>query len=506
MNVELFGCSGGMALGFRQAGIEFHVVVDASEHACRSYRQNLGRRPRQMDARDFLEKLKRGWRPYGKRWSGCDLLVADPPCTPWSRAGKRLGQDDERDMLAVTMSIIEVLRPARWVIANVPGLDDAGHWDSVVKPVIGHTAVRLGYCVDYASLNAANYGVPQTRVRPFWFAHRAGTACIQWPRPTHADPGSLRSATLPGIDPLKPWVTCREALGHLSLEELGKPVLLRWRNPDEKRRRLDHAGDADRPARTQTATRPGPRNSATLVVNPKHMPASPDAPSPTVTAKDRCQSSDVLAVHDRHPPSDLDAPARTQVFGNGVSPPGSVLAMSRDLHPPSDADKPSQTITSQSHHRPDGVIAVGDGPKAMMRPQEAGRPARTLTGNRQDSSHILAERRVGQWASGGSHQPSRADRPALVQTAAAGSSTSQLMEAGETWPWSTLPSLSTEDGRYSRGVKLSERARLILQGFPEDWVLDAPTKTARSSMLGQAMPPPLAAVVARSIRDHIKAT
>jgi site-specific DNA-cytosine methylase len=56
----------------------------------------------------------------------------------------------------------------------------------------------------------------------------------------------------------------------------------------------------------------------------------------------------------------------------------------------------------------------------------------------------------------------------------------------------------------SRGVKLSEKARLVLQSFPEDWQLLSPTKTGRSSMLGQAMPPGLAEPVARAVRAQME--
>ncbi|KKN45909.1 hypothetical protein LCGC14_0678560 [marine sediment metagenome] len=473
MNIELFPCSGGMALGFRRAGIEFDLAIDFDPCAVDSYAANLGHRPLQMDVRDFLRLLEDGWRP-AKR---LELLVADPPCTPWSRAGKCKGQDDERDMLGETMQIIELLMPQRWVIANVPGLDDATHWDKVVKPVIGEAAVRLGYCVDYASLNAANYGVPQMRVRPFWFAHQVGTECIRWPAPTHGDPRKMGSLSLPGVDALLPWVTCRDALSHLPLEELGKPVRLRWRNPDHR------ASDPDEPAKTQTRNT---NSDGCLLVNPRHAPAVLDRPAPAVTAKDR-----------------------------------------------------------DGHAAPATILAVGDGPRAMMRPHETDRPARTLTGSCQDSTHILAvsprhvsredepahgitagadhrqesvlaeSRQVGQWPSKGNHNPSRADAPALVQTSATGS-TSGVMAADDDWPWGRPATTVTGDksGRIpppghhgksymSKGVKLSEKARLILQSFPEDWQLLSSTKTGRSSMLGQAMPPLLAQPVARSIVEHM---
>ena len=230
-----------MALGFRRAGIVFDYAFDFDPNACASYEANMGHRPVQIDVCELLGMVRDGWCPRAT-----NLLVADPPCTPWSRAGKRKGTDDERDMLKQTMDLIGLLNPRAWLIANVPGLDDAAHWESVVQPVVGATASRLGYCVDYVALNAANYGVPQTRTRPFWFGHALGTRCIRWPSPSHGDPSKLGTLMLPGVQGLKPWVTCRDALGHLSIGELGKPCRLKWRNPDHR------PSSPDEPAKTQT--------------------------------------------------------------------------------------------------------------------------------------------------------------------------------------------------------------------------------------------------------------
>jgi site-specific DNA-cytosine methylase len=49
-------------------------------------------------------------------------------------------------------------------------------------------------------------------------------------------------------------------------------------------------------------------------------------------------------------------------------------------------------------------------------------------------------------------------------------------------------------------VKLSEKAAAILQGFPDDWLFAGDTKKARWAQIGMAMPPPLAAAMARSIK------
>lgn len=119
MMLELFGCAGGMADGFRRAGITFDFSFDRDEDACASYATNLGHAPIQMDLRDLVRMARAGWSP-----GRIDLLVADPPCTPWSRAGKRKGLADERDLLQETCELIALLRPRAYLIANVPGLDD----------------------------------------------------------------------------------------------------------------------------------------------------------------------------------------------------------------------------------------------------------------------------------------------------------------------------------------------------------------------------------------------
>lgn len=388
MNVELFGCSGGMAEGFRRAGIHFDLVVDFDADMVASYDANIGHLPVRMDVRDLLRLVRLGWRP-----GTVDLLVADPPCTPWSRAGKRKGQDDARDMLDETIALIDALRPAAWMIANVPGLDDNDQWRRVVQPLIGGFAQRARYCVDYASLNAADYGVPQVRIRPFWFGHRLGTPCIRWPVPTHEDPAKRINGNLPGIDPLEPWVTCRQALGHLPPDELGKSVRLR-RRP----RGAHKASDPDRPGKIQTSN---PNGDGCLLVHPRHPICTLDEPARTVTSRDRGgQSSSVLAVDHAHA---------------------------------SFADKPAKTITARGS-RPEQYLAWWD------------RPATT----------ICADERI-----------------------------------------SPLDNVSN-------GVKLSEKARLILQGFPEGWHVIARTKASRSSMIGQAMPPPLAEAVARSVKTQME--
>jgi site-specific DNA-cytosine methylase len=87
------------------------------------------------------------------------------------------------------------------------------------------------------------------------------------------------------------------------------------------------------------------------------------------------------------------------------------------------------------------------------------------------------------------------------------------------WPWSTpstdvlgdprIPAPGHHAGSFlsqPNAVVLSELAATILQGFPESWCFSGATKRARWSQLGQAMPPPLAEAVARSVLQQLKRT
>jgi len=246
--------------------------------------------PIMMDVRDLLRLLRAdASRPV------LDFVVADPPCTPWSRAGKRKGLEDERDMLTETIELLDLLRPRAWLIGNVPGLDDSNNWRTVVQPVIGGFATRSDYCVDYTQLDAADYGVPQHRVRPFWFGHPKGTPCIRWPELTH---DRASQPTLPGIPALSAWVTCGEAL----TERFG-PDPSQWGRHVRLRKRGNKKGNGKRP-----------------------RASSPDAPAGVVTTRENQGDGTVIVYDWRHPPSMINAPGHHDPTVSNASGSGILLS------------------------------------------------------------------------------------------------------------------------------------------------------------------------------------
>ena len=265
------------------------------------------------------------------------VLVADPPCTPWSPAGKRRGLADPRDMLEPTIELARLLWPRAFLIASVPGLDDSANWPTVQRALA--PLVAEGYCVaDYAALDAASYGVPQRRRRPFWFVHREGP-CISWPAPTHGDPDDPTvHVPLPGLG-LLPWVTCAEALGHLPLDELGRPVRMR------RGRLLDNGSEhaywshADEPAKV-IGCHPTSRAGSTLALFPgEDLPGTPTRRTP--------RTAEALLAKDPPAPAAAIRAGRTGGAGQRDTSGGTERGRPWDRHRASRPDRNAFVVGSR---------------------------------------------------------------------------------------------------------------------------------------------------------------
>ena len=469
LDIEAFSCSGGLAKGFQTAGIDFDMVIEIEKEHYDSYEHNIGHRPICMDIRDLLRMLQDGWRPQKR----VRIFTADPPCVAFSRSGLRLGTKDPRDMVAQTCEVIRLLRPDVFLIGNVPGLDDGPNLP-IVQKHIGSLAFD-GYCVaDFVRLNASSYGVPQHRIRPLWYGHRAGP-CIQWPEPTHGDPLECTDQlTLPGVRALLPWVTCGTALAHLKGDDLGRPVKLRRRTDaaqdgeeftiQDRRGGIDGLNTLDAPSKTVLKNTHG--NGAILKINDKHAPAREDAPAPTLGAKDRGQSANVLQFTDNHRPSYADEPAMVVRAGDGG---GAVRAMVLE-HETTIAPKRGR-LRDRGRTGQGNRVGSRDEPRATV----TAKASRVGAG----AAHVLA----WPW-----------DRPSTTVQA-----DDRLAPPGhhdETYATRSLPN----------AVVLSEKAAAVLQGFPPGWLFVGDTKKKRFSQIGQAFPPAVCAAVARSILAQLEAT
>ncbi len=149
--LDLYCGAGGLSLGFRAQGFEVSGIDNAIDPV-KTYMRNLGIAWRaDLHSYDDLP--------------AADVIIAGPPCQPWSRAGRREGSTDRRDGLANVTQAIKHVRPHVAVIENVPDLarQDARSYLDEIESVLG----GLGYAVSEFLLNAADYGVPQNRTRVF---------------------------------------------------------------------------------------------------------------------------------------------------------------------------------------------------------------------------------------------------------------------------------------------------------------------------------------------------
>lgn len=192
--VDLFAGPGGWSEGLRMLDPDLHaqeIGIEWDKAACAT-RAAAGHNTIQADIAEFPVEQFAG-KTVG--------LIASPPCQDFSMAGKRAGIEGDRGQL-----ITEVLR---WTESLHP------HWvvcEQVppVLPIWKDFAEQMeswGYSTWVGILNAADYGVPQTRKRAFLLASRMGPVAV--PEPSHAknpEP-SLFGPTL------QPWVTMADALG-----------------------------------------------------------------------------------------------------------------------------------------------------------------------------------------------------------------------------------------------------------------------------------------------------
>ena len=90
-----------------------------------------------------------------------DVLCAGFPCQPFSHAGKREGENDDRAIFAYIADAVSVLRPGIVVLENVPGILTLG------GPGVVGTLTGLGYNLKWAVVRASDAGAPHRRAR--WF-------------------------------------------------------------------------------------------------------------------------------------------------------------------------------------------------------------------------------------------------------------------------------------------------------------------------------------------------
>jgi DNA (cytosine-5)-methyltransferase 1 len=161
--ISLCTGGGGLDLGIELAmpGARSVVLVEreafAAGHLVAAMQQGLlGQAPVWSDVTTF----------NGRPWRGLvDGLIGGIPCQPHSLAGKRLGEEDERDLWSDARRVI--VQSGVWfvLIENVRGMLSSGGAERVWRDLL-----RLGCSVEVGLFTASEVGAPHERERVFILA------------------------------------------------------------------------------------------------------------------------------------------------------------------------------------------------------------------------------------------------------------------------------------------------------------------------------------------------
>ncbi len=171
--VDLFAGIGGFHLAFKSFGADVIYASEWDKDAADVYYNNFGIIPTgditKISAKDIPDH---------------DVLCAGFPCQAFSISGNQKGFEDSRGTLFFDVArIVKEKNPRLVFMENVKNF--ASHDEGRTLAVVRKTMEELGYTFFCDILNAADYGVPQSRSRLYMLAFRndLGVSEFSFPKP-----------------------------------------------------------------------------------------------------------------------------------------------------------------------------------------------------------------------------------------------------------------------------------------------------------------------------------
>lgn len=157
--VDLFAGAGGLSEGFRQAGYSVLAGTDVDPDACATFALNFPEadtiwgdiRTPEVEER-ILDAARKA-----------DVVVGGPPCQAFSqvRNHSRFIADPRNSLYREFVTVVRAVRPKAFVMENVPGLEQMG----IKEQILSDLSLDGEYRVSAQAIDAADFGVPQTRRR-----------------------------------------------------------------------------------------------------------------------------------------------------------------------------------------------------------------------------------------------------------------------------------------------------------------------------------------------------
>lgn len=217
--IDAFCGAGGLSHGLIKAGFDVQFAFDFNERAIATYRANLGNHAHVMDA-ESVNPAKI------TTTEEVTLVAGGPPCQGFSVQRRGSHTDARNDLIFEFLRIVKGFKPKLFLMENVAALASAKNSKHFEK--LKDDAERMGYVIQSKILNAADYGVPQTRKRLFVLGIRKDVKA---------------EIVLPeAID--EPWQTVRDAIADLPSPSSETALLFPNHLPDNisalNRERISH--------------------------------------------------------------------------------------------------------------------------------------------------------------------------------------------------------------------------------------------------------------------------
>lgn len=174
---SLFTGFGGADLGYRAAGLEHAWGLEWDEKIAEVANANFGGSVKVMNILDAD--------PF--KFEKVDVLHASPVCCSYSRANANKGEKQlDVDCALKVCEFLRVLQPNFFTLENVEDYRYTHRNGKLTAfGYIIETLNQLGYWSDYNVLNAANFGVPQSRRRLILIAVKNGFIPSLPPKENH---------------------------------------------------------------------------------------------------------------------------------------------------------------------------------------------------------------------------------------------------------------------------------------------------------------------------------
>lgn len=182
-----------MTTGFmRIPGFAAISAVEWELRAAATYAANFGERHVHWgDIAEFRDVPK------------ADVVIGGPPCQGFSNLGSRDPDDPRNRLWREYVRVVLAADPEIFVLENVERFSKSLEFELLMTELTVGKLKRWSW-YQAAVLNAADFGVPQRRLRTILIASRVGQ--IELPRPTHSKDG---------VGGLPKWTTVESAISHL---------------------------------------------------------------------------------------------------------------------------------------------------------------------------------------------------------------------------------------------------------------------------------------------------